>query len=615
VPKTAKYATQRFAKFSLQMRHLPRALRLLWAVSRGLTIVWVVLLAVQGLLPTFIVYLTRAIVNALVLAIKSGGAWQYVRPTLVIAVLMGVVMLAKEIIGGFTTYIRTVQSANLRDYVAVLIQRKSVEVDLAFYDLSEFYDHLHRARIEANIRPVQLIEDLGALLQNGITVLAMIAIVIPYSAILPLAIAVATLPAFYVVIRAGLRRHEWALKATVDERRAWYYDSLLTEQENAAEIRLFGLADHFLDLFVRTRTQLRNEQARLSRRDAGAQFVAGLTSIATFAAAMAWMTWRAIRGLISIGDLALFYQAFNQSLSLSGVILGRVGQLYQNAIFLGNLFEFLDLQPKVASPEHPARFPVPIKTGILFDNVTFRYPGNDRETLREFRLEIVPGQSVAIVGPNGSGKSTLIKLLCRFYDVDAGGILIDGIPVTNFSLPDLRERISVFFQTPVHYNDTAAANIEFGEISKRQTLPAEEVLEAARVAGFDDVLKRLPDALDTHLGRRFLNGSELSVGEWQRLAVARALFRKAEILVLDEPTSAMDPWAELEWARRLPAIAAGRATLLITHRFTTAMFADVIHVMANGQIVESGSHAELVSRGGEYARAWASELVRPAPAR
>jgi len=601
----ATYVSARLRRFLAQLRHLPRTFALVWSVSRGLTVLWFVLLIVQGLLPTVTVFLTRAIVNALVAAIKSGGTWTYVRPTLFLAIAIAAVLLARELLAGITNWVRTAQSLKVRDHIASLIQRKSVQVDLAFYDFPESYDHLHRARIEANYRPVQLIEDLGTLLQNGITVVAMMAVLIPFSILLPFAILISTIPALYVVVQAGMRRHEWDRRATMDERKAYYYDAVLTESQSAAEVRLFGIADYFLNAFDRTRRKLRAEQMALARKQTVAELLAGLTAVLVIGAAMAWMTWRAILGRISLGDLALFYQALSQSMSLTQTLLGKVGELYQNALFLGNLYEFLDLKPTLQASA--SAIPIdtrPITRGIRFQNVSFQYPGTHVPALRDLTLELRPGEIVSIVGPNGAGKSTILKLLCRFYDPDDGSITLDGVPLRELPVEQLRRRISVTFQSPVHFNDTASRNIEFGDLLKPEAHALEEVRTAAKMSGAEDVFRKFPSGYETQLGRQFDTGVEMSLGEWQKVALARAFYRNAEIILLDEPTSAMDPWEESAWAERFRVFARNRIAVVITHRLTTARVADKIFVVADGQVIESGTHEDLLSAGGEYARAW-----------
>jgi len=308
-----------------------------------------------------------------------------------------------------------------------------------------------------------------------------------------------------------------------------------------------------------------------------------------------------VRGLATLGDLAMFYQAFQQGLGLMRGLLENLGQLYGNLLFLGNLYEFLGLEQRVVSPSKPLPTPLTIQGSLRLEGVRFRYPGSPRPALENFDLEIRAGQIVAVVGSNGAGKSTLIKLLCRFYDPEAGRVSLDGIDLRALDIEELRSRITVLFQQPVHYNDTVRDNIAYGDLRS----PSEALEPAVRAAGAEDIIARLPEGLDSMLGRWFAEGAELSVGEWQRLALARAFLRRAPILILDEPTSAMDPWAEADWLARFRELAAGRTVLIITHRFSTARFADVIHVMNEGRIVESGTHEQLLQAGGRYAQGWA----------
>jgi ATP-binding cassette subfamily B protein len=273
---------------------------------------------------------------------------------------------------------------------------------------------------------------------------------------------------------------------------------------------------------------------------------------------------------------------------------------------LENLFEFLELKPKIVDPLLPKTVPVLLEKGIFFKNVSFRYPGSEREVFKNFDLIIPDGQVVAIVGPNGAGKSTLIKLLCRLYDPNEGCIELDGINLQELRINDLRRMVSVLFQVPVHYDATVRENIALGDLKK--TCDGVEIKTASQAAGADDFVANLPQAYDTLLGPSFVGGIDLSVGEWQRLCLSRAFLRQAPIIILDEPTSAMDSWAEADWLERFRKLAEGRTAIIITHRFTTAMKADVIHVMEGGRIVEFGSHSELIARDGRYAQSWTKQF-------
>jgi len=584
-----------------QLPYVPQALNLVWEAAGKWTAAWIAVLLLQGLLPVATVYLTRTVVNRLVPALRG----ESIQPLISAAVAMGCVLVTSEVLRGIATWLRTAQAELVHDHIAGLIQRKSAAVDLAFYESPEFYDHLHRARQEASYRPVALVESLGSLLQNSITLVAMLGVLIPYGIWLPVVLLAGTLPALYVVLRYSLLQHQWRQRVTADERRVWYYDWILSASETAAEVRLFGLVEYFRTAYKSLRIRLRGERLEIARAQLFAELAAGMGGLAVTAGAIAWMGCRAIRGLASLGDVALFYQAFQQGLGLMRSLLDQVGQLYQNSLFLGNLFEFLRLETKVVDRADPIAGPRALEQEIRFRDVTFRYPGKTRTVLEDFNLVIPAGQIVTIVGPNGAGKSTLVKLLCRFYDPERGSLQLDGQDLRDFSVAAWRQQLAVLFQAPVHFNASVTDNIGMGDL--RRLKDVSEIRGAARAAGADQIVERLPHGFDQLLGNWFDEGTELSGGEWQRIALARAFLRQARVVIFDEPTSAMDPWAEGEWLKRFRELVAGRTALVITHRFTTAMFADCIHVMTAGKIVETGDHESLMARGGLYAKGWLTQ--------
>jgi len=594
----------------LQLRSTLRALALVWTAARPWMVAWVIVLVLQGLLPAASVHLTRILVDALVSAVGSRGDWATIRPGFVPAGLLAGTLLLAEILRAAGGWIRSVQAELVTEHINSLIHAKSVAIDLAFYDLPEYYDHLHRARAEAGYRPVVLLENMGSLLQNSVTLGAMLVILAPYGLWVPAALLVSTLPALFVVIRYTLRQHAWRRRTTRDERRTWYYDWLLTARDSAAEIRLFNLGEDFREAYRTLRSRLCLERLRMARAQTVAQLPAGGAALLVAGASVVWVAWRAVRGLATLGDLALFYQAFGHGQGLMRSLLENVGQIYSNGLFLGDLFQFLELEPADVSPPRPATLTLVPATknngtelSIRFRDVTFHYPGSGRKVLDNVSLFIPAGKIAAIMGTNGAGKSTLIKLLCRFYDPESGNVELAGVDVRDLSLADLRARISVLFQPTMQYNMTVRENIAIGNGHSGEG----SLRSAAAMAGADDLVRRLPRGYESMLGTWFDDGTDLSAGEWQRIGLARALLRPAPVLVLDEPTSAMDPWAESSWVGRFRAAVAGRTGLLITHRFNTARCADMIYVMDEGRIVECGGHAELLAKGGRYYAAWMNE--------
>jgi ATP-binding cassette, subfamily B, bacterial len=595
-----------FHNVIVQLSYLPLTLSLVWKATRKWTLAWTVLLFVQGLLPAAVVYLTKVLVDGLVIAVEAGGSWESARHVLFVALFMGAVLLLIELVQSASTWIRTAQAELIRDHLSALIHEKSVAADIAFYESPEYHDRLEQARNDLSSRPLALLEAGGALLQNIVTLLAIGALLVPYGVWLPLALVVSTAPALLVVLQFNLRYHHWWKQTTADRRWTQYYDSILTSSLVAPELRLFDLGFYFQSAYQALRGRLRTERLKLTRAQAIARLLAGLFGLIIAGLAMGWMVWQVLQGRATLGELALFYQAFNQGQGLLRALLESAGQIFANTLFLGNLFDFLNLKSQIVDPSKPVPAPYPLRHGIHFEDLTFSYPGAHRAILQDFNLTVSAGQIVSLVGANGAGKTTLLKLLCRFYDPQKGRITIDGIDVRDLSINDLRRMITVMFQWPVPYQATAAENIAFGDLSADPAMP--EIEAAARYAGAHEVIARLSRGYDTRLGRWFSDGTELSVGEWQRLALARAFLRRAQIMILDEPTSALDSWAEVDWFDRFRSLAQDKTALVITHRPTVARRADIIHVMDAGAIVESGTHDQLLARGERYARSWFAQI-------
>jgi ATP-binding cassette, subfamily B, bacterial len=585
------------ARLRQQIPYIPATMRLVWRASGIWMVAWLLLLLVQGALPVAIVYVTRHVIDTLAgIAGKGGMGSSIVLPL----VILGLLLLTDQILLSINQWVRTIQSNRIRDYMAGLIHDKAMAVDLSYYDSSVYYDRLHRARMDAMTRPLALLDGMGSLGQNAITLAGMAALLISYSFWIPILLVAGTAPALWAAVRYAGRLNTWRRTNTVEERRCEYYDWLLTMRDAAHELRFFDLGGHYRAAYQRLRARLRKDKERLERGRLLTEFGAGTLALLTTALAMLWMFLRTIAGKASVGDIVLFYQAFGQGQRLMANLLRNTGEIYQNVLFLENLFELLETKPEVCDPKIP--LPVPsLNEELRCDNIEFRYPGSERTILQDFNLTMKAGQIAAIVGENGEGKSTLIKLLCRFYDPDKGCITVDGRDIRELSQTEWRRQITVLFQEPVRYNVSAAENIAHGNLAGSPT--RDDVEAAAEASGALDVIERLPEGFETILGKWF-GGAELSAGEWQRVGLARAFLRRARLIILDEPTSMLDAWSEARWFSRFRALAAGSTVLIISHRLTTTMQADVIHVMQRGRITESGTHEELLNRHGRYSEAW-----------
>ena len=588
-----------------QLKYIPRALKLVWEAASGWALSSTILLIIQGLFPAVSIFLTREMVNALVLVIDSNGDLDILISALPIISFLGLTILAKEIIGDIQNYVRTVLANKTQDYMFNLIFKQTTTLDMQFYESPLYYDQLQRASTDAVSRPLSLLQNLNSLLQGAITLITMLGVLFTFSWWIPPLLIIGTLPSLRISLQSTKIRQKWRLKNTFEQRRLVYYKQTLTQAKPASELRIFGLANYFQELHRKLRKKLREESLGLLWNSLKRKFGANIIGLMVMISSTGWMAWYAFQGNLNLGDIVMFWQAINQGRSLIRQQFNSVDSLYNDLLFLDDLFTFLDLKPIIKDPPNPTKVPPGLNKSINLENITFRYPFSESTALENFNLIIPAKKIVAIVGKNGAGKSTLFKLLCRFYDPEQGKITWDGVDIKDMEQEEIRRRITVLFQNPLVFDDSAADNIKFGDLENNPTL--DQIKSAAVSGGAQEIINKLPDGFDTMLGKRF-GKADISIGEWQRMALSRAFIREAELIILDEPTSAMDSWAEYSWMKRFRKMVNNRSALIITHRFTTAMQADIIHVMVDGCITESGSHEELIAYNGLYSKSWKQQM-------
>jgi ATP-binding cassette subfamily B protein len=613
-PERSKPDPPTLTRLRESLLHTRATLALVWGSSRLQTVALAALTVVSGVVPLGVAYVGKRIVDAVVA--RSGAAtlrWVLMELALVLALAACQRGLA---------LVRSVLGARLGIDINVAILEKAQRLDLRWFEDSEFYDKLTRARREASSRPIGLVSESFALVQSVITLVGYAALVVRYSAWAALALFAATVPATIAEMRyskLAFRVRNWR---SPESRKLLYLEYVLANDEHAKEVKLFGLGQTLLDRYRRLSEQFYDEDRRLYVRRALWTQLLSLIGTGAFYAAYVGMALMAASGRLSLGDMTMYVVAFRQGQQSFQSALSGIGGLYEHNLYMSNLWEYLGIAtdaPQLASSSRGASngdavgtrreggdngLPPAGRSGLVLEDVGFRYPGKDVWALRHIDLQIPAGESLALVGENGAGKTTLVKLITRLYEPTEGRVLLDGRDLRDWNADELRRRFGVVFQDFNQYQLKVRENVGLGSVDHLEDVPRIE--RAIERGGAAPVVAGLREGLDASLGGWFQGGTELSGGQWQKIALARAFMREeSDMLILDEPTAALDAESEHAVFERFSELARGRTTIVISHRFPTVRMARKIVVIEGGRVVEAGTHDELVARSGRYARMFA----------
>ena len=573
------------------LRNVPAVLKIVWDSGPAVVVFGLVSRLFSSVLPVALLWITKLIIDGIVNHQPMQRIWWLVAAEFSLAILNSVLIRTID-------YSDSLLADKYTRYVSIRVMNHAAGLDLIAYEDPVFYDRLERARVQATDRLV-MIQAIGRLVQQAITTITLSISIMVFSPWLMLLLIAGVIPAFLGESHFALLGYAKNFRQTPVRRQLDYLRVLGGSKEAAKELKLFGLRNFLRERFTRLSDEIYKENVALSRLKLVAGSLLSVVGTAGYYSAYVFVVWRTVAGSLTIGQLIFLTGAIQQASSNIQQIFSTLAAIGDQALFLTDLLAFFEMQPTIRSKPNALPAPRPIVQGIEFRDVSFRYPGNSRLVLDRINFQLHPAERLALIGENGEGKTTIVKLMTRLYDPTDGQILLDGVDLREYNLEDLHREIGVIFQDFMRYEMTARENVAVGRIEEINNLDLLRVAASKSMA--EDVIDRLPGAYEQMLGRRFEQGVDLSGGEWQKVALARAYLRDAQLLILDEPTAALDARSEFEVFRRFSELTSGKMALFISHRFSTVRAADRILVLANGKIAEEGTHDQLARLGGRYA--------------
>ena len=579
------------------LRYLPKFFHLVWQVSPAMMSADILIRVVRASIPLLSLYTAKLVTDEIVRLIQTPDEKEFGMLAVWITAQFLLTVLG-DALGRANAWINGLLGDKVANETSLRIMRHAAALDLEKFEESEFYNKLERARQQTGNRIVLMAETLGHA-QHATTILVLAAGLVAFKPYLIVLLVIALVPAFLGESHFNGLSYSLMHSRTPERRELDYLRYIGASDETAKEVKAFGLSEFFITRFKELSEKFYRENKSLATRRAVWGSVFAAISNGAYFLAYALMAVDCVSGTITLGDLVYFSGAFGNVRGLLESIFLRFPIIIEGSLYLKDLFDFFELRPKIVAPKHPRLVPKPIQKGFVFENVGFKYPNSEQWAVRHVSFTLHAGEKLALVGENGAGKTTLTKLLARLYDPTEGRILLDGYDLREYDPEELRRRIGVIFQDFIRYQMTAANNIAIGDIEARHDMV--RIDDAAERSLAKSVIEKLPHRYAQMIGRKFDDGVDLSGGEWQKIALARAYMREADLLILDEPTAALDPRAEYDIFQQFTELTKGKTTVLISHRFSTVRMADRILVMEKGELLEIGSHQELLRKNGRYA--------------
>ena len=579
------------------LRNLPRFFQLVWQTNKSMFLINSFLRIIRSAMPVAILFVGKLIIDEVIHISRSHEAVLHVHLWWLVAAEFGLAILSDALTRA-VTLLDSLLGDLFSNYTSVQIMEHAATLDLDQFENSTFYDKLERARQQTTGRTILLSQVLSQV-QDLITMGFLAAGLLAFNPWLMLLLLVAIIPAFLGESYFNDRSYALSRRQTPQRRELDYMRFLGASDETAKEVKLFGLSGFLIQRFLTLASKFYTDNKKLAISRSSWGTLLSMLGSAGYYSAYVFIILQAIGGAITIGTLTFLAGSFRQLRSLLEGILIRFTSVSQGAVYLTDFFDFFTIQPNIRQPEKPVPFPATIRDGFIFENVGFKYANSNKWANRHLSFTLHAGEKLALVGENGAGKTTLVKLLARLYDPNEGRILLDGIDLRKYDLKELRMNVGVIFQDFIRYQMTVSQNIATGYIEQQSNLPL--IINSAEQSLAHPVIETLPEKYNQALGRRFNEGVELSGGEWQKIALARAYLKDAQLLILDEPTAALDARAEYEVFLRFADLTKGKSAVLISHRFSTVRMADRILVLERGQLLEIGSHEELLAKNGRYA--------------